>query len=75
MQTILIVENLRSHRQAVCNQLTRAGFDTLEASNGLEAITLFKSHHPDLILLDVDMPEMDGFETCRIIRQTSDVPE
>ena len=74
MQTILVADDRRSHRQAFCDQLSQAGFDTLQASNGLEVITLFKAHHPDLIILDVDMPEMNGFETCRVIRQTSDVP-
>jgi len=74
MQTILVADDRRSHRQAICDQLSQAGFDTLQASNGLEVITLFKAHHPDLIILDVDMPEMNGFETCRVIRQTSDVP-
>ena len=71
MQTILVVDNHKSFRKAVCNLLIQAGFVTIEASNGIEAISLYKAHQPDLVLLDIIMPEMDGRETCRIIRQMS----
>ena len=74
MKTILVVDDQRSFREVVCKQLNLAGFETVQAENGLEAITLFDDYQPDLILLDIDMPEMDGFEVCRIIRQKSNVP-
>ncbi len=71
MQTILVVDDQKNFRKAVCDLLIQAGFVTIEASNGIEAISLYKAHQPDLVLLDIVMPEMDGRETCRIIRQMS----
>jgi two-component system KDP operon response regulator KdpE len=50
------------------------GYRVIEASNGLEALDRVREDLPDLILLDVMMPELDGFETLRIIRETSTVP-
>ena len=72
MQTILVVDDQKNFRKAVCDLLIQAGFVTIEASNGIEAISLYKAHQPDLVLLDIVMPEMDGRETCRIIRQMSE---
>ena len=74
MQTILVADGQKSWREPICTTLRLSGFKTLEARNGLEVLKLQKAHQPDLILLDVDMPEMDGFETCRILSQTSTVP-
>ena len=71
MQTILVVDDQKNFRKAVCDLLIQSGFVTIEASNGVEAISAFKTHQPDLILLDIVMPKMDGRETCRIIRQIS----
>ena len=74
MQTILVADDQKSWREPICTTLRLSGFKTLEATNGLEVLELQKAHQLDLILLDVDMPEIDGFETCRILAQTSTVP-
>ena len=65
----LVVDDDLSLRLSMCAALTKAGFQTIEAENGYQAIDLFQSNRPDLILLDVIMPDMDGFETCRTIRE------
>ena len=49
--------------------LDQAGFKVFEAENGLKALSLFDETLPDLVMLDVLMPEMDGFEACAAIRQ------
>lgn len=54
--------------------LTGKGYEVLKASNGQEALRLFFAHKPDLVLLDIVMPEMDGWQTCSRIRDLSDVP-
>jgi two-component system alkaline phosphatase synthesis response regulator PhoP len=51
--------------------LEREGYEVLTAVNGRKAVELAKAHQPDLILLDVMMPEMDGMETCRELREDS----
>lgn len=65
----LVVDDDASLRLSMKAALTKAGFDVIEAADGKEAITLFQKEKPDLILLDVVMPEMDGFETCSAIRK------
>ncbi len=65
---VLVVDDDLSLRLSMCAALTKAGFDTVEAENGRDAIGLYQTGKPDLILLDVVMPEMDGFETCATIR-------
>jgi diguanylate cyclase (GGDEF)-like protein/PAS domain S-box-containing protein len=65
----LVVDDDLSLRLSMCAALTKAGFTTIEAENGRQAIDSFQSNRPDLILLDVIMPDMDGFETCKAIRK------
>jgi diguanylate cyclase (GGDEF)-like protein/PAS domain S-box-containing protein len=65
---VLVVDDDLSLRLSMCAALVKAGFDTIEAENGRQAVDLFQTAKPDLILLDVVMPEMDGFETCAAIR-------
>ena len=74
MQTILVADDQKTFREAICAKLRLSGFKTLEASTGMEVLKLQETHQPDLILLDVDMPEMDGFETCRILSQITVAP-
>jgi DNA-binding response OmpR family regulator len=54
--------------------LSRAGFDVRTVDNGKEALRWMSEIQPDIVLLDVMMPEMDGWETCRRIRNTSQIP-
>jgi two-component system, OmpR family, KDP operon response regulator KdpE len=72
--TVLIVDDEKPLRDFVRRNLEVRGFTTLSAGNGLEALALFTTHNVDLVILDVMMPQMDGLETMRRIRQTSLVP-
>jgi len=71
---ILIVDDEARVRQFVRMNLELEGFEVFEASNGLEALEKVKELLPDLVILDVMMPELDGFETLAMIREVSSVP-
>ena len=71
---ILIVEDEASIRELLRLYLEREGYTVLEAENGVEGIKKWKSDKPDMLLLDVMMPVMDGWAVCREIRAESDVP-
>jgi two-component system alkaline phosphatase synthesis response regulator PhoP len=66
---ILLVDDEPDIVEIISYSLKNANYDVYSASNGLEAIKLAKSIKPDLIILDVMMPEMDGIEACEIIRE------
>ena len=72
--TILIVDDEARIRDFVRMNLEMEHYGVLEASNGIEALEQLREHLPDLIVLDVTMPEMDGFETLRHIREVSTIP-
>jgi len=65
----LVVDDELSLRLSMSAALSKAGFEVIEAENGREALDLFQAHTPDLVLLDVLMPKMDGFQTCSAIRK------
>ena len=71
---ILIVEDEANIRELLRLYLEREGYTVLEAENGVEGIKKGKSDKPDMLLLDVMMPVMDGWAVCREIRAESDVP-
>ncbi|GAB4447701.1 MAG: response regulator transcription factor [Anaerolineae bacterium] len=71
---ILIVDDEARMRRFMQMNLDLEGYRVIEAGNGLEAIDRVREDLPDLVLMDVMMPEMDGFEALRIIRETSTVP-
>ncbi|MCB9745538.1 MAG: response regulator transcription factor [Alphaproteobacteria bacterium] len=71
---ILVVDDDPRLREVVRYALSRAGFDVQEASDGAKALEAFRAEVPDLIVLDVMMPEMDGLSVCREIRRDSEVP-
>lgn len=73
-KTILVVEDEQDIANIICFNLKRNGFDTLEAHDGLTGLRLALEAAPDLILLDVMLPGMDGFEICRRVRAQSQVP-
>lgn len=58
----------------IVRNLDLDGFQTLEARNGLEALDLLRTSEPDLVLLDVEMPRLDGYETLARLRKASDIP-
>lgn len=72
--TILVADDDPHIREVVDFALRKNGHSTLMARDGKEALALFRRHAPDLVVLDVGMPESDGLDVCRIIRQTSNVP-
>jgi two-component system KDP operon response regulator KdpE len=72
--TILIVDDEPQIRRVLRTTLTSHGYTVIEARSGDEALEQIRSEHADLILLDVNMPGRSGLETCREIRETSDVP-
>ncbi|HLG76280.1 MAG TPA: response regulator transcription factor [Ktedonobacteraceae bacterium] len=72
--TILIVDDEPRIRDFVRMNLELEHYRVIEAANGVEALDQLREHLPDLVILDVMMPEMDGFETLRAIREVSTVP-
>ena len=73
-QKVLIVEDAADLRAAVDVTLTEAGYETCTADRGDEALKVFYSFHPDVVLLDLALPGMKGMDVCEAIRQFSSVP-
>lgn len=73
-EKILIVEDEESLREALAYNLNKQGYSVTTADNGKTALTLAHSENPDLILLDVMLPGLDGIEVCRQLRQTKSTP-
>jgi two-component system OmpR family response regulator len=71
---ILIVDDEGHIREVIRVALKKAGMDVIEARDGKEALSRFAADRPDLIVLDIGMPEFDGLDVCREIRRSSDVP-
>lgn len=72
--TVLVVDDEQSLRDFVRRNLEVRNFDVLTAADGLEALALFNTHQVDLVILDLMMPNMNGLETIRRIRQLSLLP-
>ena len=76
-QTVLLVEDNEDNRIIYTTVLRHVGYDVLEALDGAQAIALARSERPDLILMDISIPEIDGWEATRILRRdpaTSAIP-
>jgi two-component system, OmpR family, KDP operon response regulator KdpE len=71
---ILVAEDEATLRDFVSRNLRARGFEVIEATNGLEALALWDVEHPQLLILDVMMPRMDGLEVCRRVREQATVP-
>ena len=71
---ILVVDDEELLVKGIRFNLQNEGYDIITGCNGLEAVMLCKNESPDLVILDVMMPEMDGMTACRKIREFSDVP-
>ncbi len=74
MTKILVVEDETSLQATIAYNLKKAGYEISTASDGESALELAREQRPDLILLDVMLPTIDGFDVCRNIRRTSGVP-
>ena len=73
-QRVLVIDDEAELRRFVKLRLSRAGYKVFEASNGIEGLEQLYKVKPHLVILDIMMPKMDGWETCRRIREISDVP-
>jgi DNA-binding response OmpR family regulator len=73
-RTILVVDDEPTLRETLAETLDADGFRVLTAADGREALGRFREHRPDLIVLDLMLPELSGVEVCRIIRRESRVP-
>jgi two-component system sensor histidine kinase/response regulator len=69
---ILIVDDVPENLQVLASYLSEAGYEVLPSTSGAKALNFARLRQPDLILLDVSMPEMDGFEVCRCLKN---IPE
>lgn len=70
MSTILIVDDSRTMRKMLAGSLKEAGLEVIgNAGNGIEALQFLETNTPDLVTLDITMPEMDGMETLKLIRE------
>jgi len=72
--SILVIDDDKLTAQLVADQLKNAGYKAYVAHDGREGLRLMYVHRPDLIVLDLMMPKMDGWTTCRRIREVSNVP-
>jgi DNA-binding response OmpR family regulator len=73
-RTVLVVEDEPTLRETLAEALESEGYRVVVAADGRDALTRFRSERPDLVLLDLMLPELSGIEVTRIIRQESGVP-
>lgn len=73
-ESILVVDDEQSIRDILTEWLQGAGYCTFSASNGLEGLNTLYHQHPDLVITDILMPQIDGYEMCSLIRQISGTP-
>jgi adenylate cyclase len=71
---ILVVDDNETNRDILITRLGVHGYELLQAADGEEALASVSQHHPDLILLDVEMPKLDGFEVCRRLKNDPALP-
>ncbi len=74
MATILLVEDEAVLAETLRYNFQREGYEVLVASDGVQALDLARSEHPDLLVLDVMLPRLDGFSVCRMLRRESNMP-
>lgn len=74
MEKILVVDDEEKIRQIIRKYGEFEGYEIYEAQNGMEAVMLCREHDYDVIIMDVMMPELDGFSACREIKKTKDIP-
>src|SRR5271157_976046 len=73
-RTLLVVDDEAVLRETLEYNLVRDGYRVVTAADGREAIAQFTAERPDLVVLDVMLPELSGLDVCRVIRRESDVP-
>jgi two-component system cell cycle response regulator DivK len=72
-KTILVIEDHEDNRRIMRDLLTSSGYEVIEAVSGEEGVTAAETHHPDLILLDIQLPGIDGYEVARRIKANPDL--
>ena len=72
---ILIVDDVEANRFILRDIIKEMGYQPVLTENGMQAIKMAKSIHPQLIILDIAMPEMDGYEVCRRLKADTEVRE
>lgn len=73
-ETVLVVDDEESIREILTAWLEEQGYNTVTSTNGIEALRELYKHRPDLVVADILMPEMDGYEFCRLAREVSEAP-
>jgi DNA-binding response OmpR family regulator len=73
-EKVLVVEDEPALLETLAYNLGRQGYEVLTAADGLTALKVAREEHPDLIVLDIMLPGLDGFEVCRILRKETNVP-
>ena len=71
---ILVVDDNETNRDILVTRLAKHGYELLQAADGEQALASVSQHLPDLILLDVEMPKLDGFEVCRRLKNDPALP-
>ncbi len=74
MSKILVVDDEENIRQLIVKYARFEGYDIYEAKNGMEAVSLCRQNDYDIIIMDIMMPELDGFSACREIKKHKDIP-
>ncbi len=69
VKTVLIVDDEPHILRSLGFVIHRAGYRVIEARSGREALRMIRQHHPDLVFLDIMMPELNGYEVCRRVKQ------
>jgi chemosensory pili system protein ChpA (sensor histidine kinase/response regulator) len=72
-RTIMVVDDSLTVRKITTRLLQREGYDVITAKDGLDALQMLQQHKPDLMLLDIEMPRMDGFELTKVMRSDEDM--
>ena len=71
---VLVIEDEENLLEALKHNLERDGYTALTASDGERGLSLAREHQPDLVILDIMLPQLDGLEVCRILRRESNMP-
>lgn len=74
MNKLLVVDDEQKIREVIREYAEFSGFEVFEAEDGMEALNLIKHNHYDIIVLDIMMPKLDGFSTCKEIKKIRDIP-